>query len=357
MLEDRGWTQDDLAAITGIRRQTFSGIISGKSGITPEMAVTLATVFGNSASEWLLWDNEYRLSAVHTDVVTLGEKRKLYESAPIREMQKRGWIKNTDSVEELKEELKQFFGSGEVDFSISFKRTARLPTLSPSERAWCFRTRRIASALPPVATFKPERMPELEKRLRELATYTKEARHLAKLFSEFGIRFLIVEPLPTTKIDGAAFWLGPTSPVIVVSMRLDRIDNFWFTVFHEFKHIQNGDSLSVDSGLVGDDPQSIPVLIQEESEGLANEEAAGALVPQSELESFIRRVGPLYSKQRIVQFAHRIKIHPGIIVGQLQRRAELGYSSHRDLLPKIRDVVTETAITDGWGEQIPSTLL
>jgi HTH-type transcriptional regulator/antitoxin HigA len=167
----------------------------------------------------------------------------------------------------------------------------------------------------------------------------------------------VIEPLPGTKIDGAAFWLGPASPVIIVSLRLDRIDNFWFTVFHEFKHIQNEDSLSVDSGLVGDDQDSTPTLIQEDSELRANEEAASALVSKTELESFVRRVGPLYSKQRIVQFAHRIKIHPGIIVGQLQRRDELGYSAHRDLLAKVRQVVTATALTDGWGEQIPSTLL
>jgi HTH-type transcriptional regulator/antitoxin HigA len=47
-------------------------------------------------------------------------------------------------------------------------------------------------------------------------------------------------------------------------------------------------------------------------------------------------------------------MHPGVIVGQLQIRGEIGWGSQRELLAKIRDVVTETAITDGWGQTIGS---
>ena len=75
------------------------------------------------------------------------------------------------------------------------------------------------------------------------------------------------------------------------------------------------------------------------------------------MDSFIRRVGPLYSKQRIVQFAHRVKIHPGIIVGQLQNRDEIGYSANREMLTKVREVVAQTALTDGWGRTINASFL
>lgn len=361
-LDEAGLTQDDLAAITGIRRQTFSSIISGKSGITAEMAVALAAVFRNSASEWLSWDSQYRLSILESDTAELQEKARLYASAPIREMQRRGWIKDTDQLEELKAELFKFSdedaGVDEAgDVRAAFRRSASdSQSLTPSERYWYLRARQIAKALS-VGRFIPSRLRELEARLRELAAYTKEARHLTRVFAEYGIRFLVVEPLPGTKIDGAAFWLNADSPVIAVSLRADRIDGFWFTVFHEFKHIDHRDALSVDSGLIADDKDTAPLLVVEESERLANEGAAHALIPKSELDSFVRRVGPLYSKQRIIQFAHRIKMHPGIIVGQLQHRNELGYSAHRDLLAKIRAVVTETSVTDGWGEHVPSTML
>ncbi len=49
-------------------------------------------------------------------------------------------------------------------------------------------------------------------------------------------------------------------------------------------------------------------------------------------------------------------VHPGIVVGQLQHasRGELKYSQHRDMLAKVRDIVTTTALTDGWGHSLPT---
>jgi HTH-type transcriptional regulator/antitoxin HigA len=94
-------------------------------------------------------------------------------------------------------------------------------------------------------------------------------------------------------------------------------------------------------------------LAEDDQERRANETASNILVPQDEMESFIRRLAPYYSKERIVQFAHRMKIHPGIIVGQLQHRQEIGYHALREFLLKVRSVVSQTALTDGWGQVAP----
>ena len=64
--------------------------------------------------------------------------------------------------------------------------------------------------------------------------------------ADYGIRFIVVEPLPGIKVDGVALWLDNESPVIGVSVRFDRIDAFWFTLMHEFSHIYHGDALSFD---------------------------------------------------------------------------------------------------------------
>jgi HTH-type transcriptional regulator/antitoxin HigA len=74
------------------------------------------------------------------------------------------------------------------------------------------------------------------------------------------------------------------------------------------------------------------------------------------MDSFIRRVGPLYAKERIIQFSHKMKIHPGIVVGQLQNRKEVGYASSRDLLVKVRELITATALTDGWNQTVAQTV-
>jgi HTH-type transcriptional regulator/antitoxin HigA len=354
-LEEKGWSFEELAAIIGSTRQTIYLIVTGKGNISPEMAAKLSAAFGNPAEEWLKWDNLYRLSITETDVAGVGTMARLYELAPVREMQKRGWVKLTADPSELQAELQKFYGTDSLDSDIKFPvatlRTVSLPFLNVAEKAWCFRARQLAASML-VAPFAPARLGEAERKLRQLAAYPKEARHLPKILSDYGIRFVVIEPLAGVKIDGAAFWLSETEPAIAVSLRHDRIDGFWYTVMHEFAHIRAKDALSVDTDLI-DDTEGITVtLVEDEAEKLANLRASDSLIPQAEMGSFISRVGPYYSRERVIQFAHKMKIHPGIIVGQLQHKKELGYSALRDLLAKVRDSVTGTALTDGWNQTI-----
>lgn len=359
-LGERGWTQDEFASIAGKSRQTISEIISGKSGITPDMAIILAAVFGNTAEEWLRWDSLYRLSVANGDATEAAKRARLYGLAPIREMQKREWIKTTDDLAQLETELKRFFGVDSLEERVAFPLAARgsvnFVGLNPSETAWCIRAKQLAQALT-VAPFNRQRLDIAESELRELAAYPKEARHLPRLLGEYGVRFVIVEPLQGARIDGAAFWLDESSPVIALSVRHDRIDSFWFTVMHEWSHIKNGDALSVDTDLIDPTVGLTVVLVQNEAERRANAEASASLVPTQEMDSFISRVGPLYSKERIIQFAHKVKIHPGIIVGQLQYRNEIGYTANREMLAKVRAAVVESALTDGWNKTITPGLL
>lgn len=359
LMEERGLSQEALADIIGCRRQTVSSIVAAKSGITPDMAVSLGTVFGNDPAEWLRWDAQYQLSLVQGDTGDLQRRARLYEIAPIRDMQKRGWIRDTDNVQELEAEIERFYGGSIANgiwFPVATRRTNPLESLTPAEKAWCFKARHLSEGLPLPAIFDAGRLDAAERKLRQLAAFPKEVQRLPQMLAYYGIRFVIVEPLSGAKIDGAAFW-HQEHPVIAVSARWDRIDAFWFTVIHEFMHIKNGDEASFDVNLLKESEKGIVVPVAgEEAEQRANEQAAELLVPKAELDSFIRRVSPLYATTRIIQFAHRIKIHPGIIVGQLQHRGELGYSAHRDLLVKVRNLVTETALTDGWGfGRSPST--
>ena len=148
-------------------------------------------------------------------------------------------------------------------------------------------------------------------------------------------------------MDGITTWLNEEAPVIGVTVRYDRIDCLWFTLFHEMIHVKYGDALSVDEDLVGEDCK--PTAEKPEEEQRADREAADLLVPNEELDRFILRVRPLYYRTKITQFANRIRVHPGIIVGQLQRRGELTYAQLRDTLMKVRGTLTRSALTDGWG--------
>ena len=180
-----------------------------------------------------------------------------------------------------------------------------------------------------------------------------EVRHVPRLLADSGIKFLLIRNLPNTKIDGASFWVREQSPVIALSMRYDRIDWFWYTLMHELGHIYHrDDSLDVEiypnnSGAENDKPAS---------EKVADEFAANSLVPPGQLDSFISRVGPFYSKRRIEGFAKRVQVHPGIVVGQLHYKGEVDYSNNRNLLARVRDVIMPSSLSDGWDNPLPVSL-
>jgi len=89
-----------------------------------------------------------------------------------------------------------------------------------------------------------------------------------------------------------------------------------------------------------------------EIERRANDAAADYCIPSDEMEGFVARVNPMFSKPAIVGFACRVKVHPGLVVGQLHGRNLLSYAFHRDFLAKVRAKVTASVLTDGFGNNI-----
>jgi HTH-type transcriptional regulator / antitoxin HigA len=351
-LERLGWGQADLASILNRPLPTVNEIIQGKRGIMPEMAVALGAAFGTSAAVWMQREAAYRLSLVEQTDSETQRRAKLYEFAPVKEMERRGWIKATATVDDLERELCRFFDVTSLDSEPHIQAVARqtfkADEFTHAQRAWAFRAAKIAKILN-VRAFDRQKFNARFSELRQFANSADKVRHVPGWMAEQGIRLVIVEPIPKTRIDGAAFWLDERqdSPVIVLSLRYDRIDAFWHTLAHEARHIANGDKCSIDSNLVGETKQSSLAAIETRAEA----EAAEFLIPREKLESFILRTQPYFSKERITQFALRLGIHPGIVVGQLQHCGKILWQANREMLAKVRDLVTTAAASDGFGKQ------
>ncbi|MEK7996069.1 MAG: HigA family addiction module antitoxin [Planctomycetota bacterium] len=353
-LETRGWTQLDLAAILGRPATVVNEVIAGARSITPETAQGLADAFGTSAQLWMNLESSYQLAKVASRGNTVARRAKLYEIAPVREMQRRGWIEESSSIEVLESQVLRFFEIQSLDGPIRFQHSARKSTdyesVTPSQLAWLYRVRKLAMTVPVATRFSTRSFDGVLGKLAPLRPEPEEVRHIPKLLAQGGIRFLIVEHLPHTKIDGVCFWLDQRSPVVALSLRYDRIDWFWHTLIHEMAHVKNRDGVdqfAVDTSLVGSDAQAFEEKPAEEKN--ADLFAVGFLVDQAQLEDFIARVHPLYSKEKIAAFAKRIGVHPGMVVGQLQRRRKISYAHCREMLVKVRDIITSMALTDGWG--------
>ncbi|MBI4320651.1 MAG: HigA family addiction module antidote protein [Chloroflexi bacterium] len=360
-LEARGWTQIELAEILGRSARMVNEIICAKRGITPDTAQGLGDAFGTGAQVWLNLESAYQLSRALEHDDSVARRARLYLKAPIREMVKRGWIEPSENVHVLEKRVLDFFGLTTVDEEIHFAHAARKSKArkerTPAQNAWLFRARRLSRAVSAGNAFSQERLQDAIGRLRALLHSVEEIRNVPPILADAGIRFLIVEALPNTGIDGACFWLDANSPVIVLSLRFDRIDAFWHTLMHESGHVKNKDGFydaTLDTHLVGRGVQPSDAMPEFEKE--ADRFAVETLVPQDALQSFIIGVRPLYSKVRIRLFADRIHVHPGIVLGQLHQRQEIDWSSNREMLDKVRHIITKSVLTDGWGSLLPANL-
>jgi len=349
-LEARGWTQTELAEIIGRPVRLINEIIAGKKAITPETAIQLGDSLGTGPEVWMNLESQYQLSKVRVTDGLIARRARLYERFPVREMIKRGWIEASKNIEVLEQQFREYFGLAKLDDPLRFAHAAKKSkaTQPPSalQLAWLQRAWPVAREMI-VDSYSEAALRKTLPRLSALLSAPEETRHVAPLLAECGVRFVVVEPIAGTKIDGACFWLIDKQPVVALSLRLDRIDNFWFVLRHELEHVLQRHGR--DQAFILD--QEIESQAQDQvndEERIANAAAATFCVDSEELANFVARVSPYFKEERVVLFAQRLQLHPGLVVGQLQRR--LGrYDLFRKHQVKVRSFVTSTARTDGWG--------
>ncbi len=346
-IEARGWSQSDLAEILGRPVQAINEIIAAKKAITPETAQGLGDAFGTDAQLWLNLENSWQLSSVATEDTGVARRARLFGKGPIREMIRRNWIKDSKDLDVLESSVAGFFELPSIDAPPSLVFAAKKQSygsISTAQTAWCYRAKQLSETLK-AGTYAPNDIGDAIVKFRKLAASVEGVRRVPRVLADLGVRFVIVEQLKSTNIDGAAFWLDETSPVIALSMRYDRIDNFWFVLGHELAHIKNNDR-SVDESLVGTGAQ--PTEEKPAYEKAADEMASTFLISERAMKEFILGNRPKYSKAAIEGFAKRLGVQPGIVVGQLQYRKEISYSHSREMLCPVRVHIINAALTDGW---------
>lgn len=347
-LEARNWTQEELSEIMGRPLNLVNDLITGKRGVTPETAMQLGEALGTGAELWLNLENQYQLFKVkNLEVGHVARKAKLHSSFPIREMVKRGWLIKSEQIEVLEQQVLDFFELNHFDetpvFAHAAKKSSTYETLLIEQLAWLMRAKKLSSyqVLP---AYSKKNLMEAIGRLKLLMSAPEEIRHVQKILNECGVGFVVVEQLPGSKIDGACFWPNG-KPVIAMSLRLDRIDNFWFVLRHEIEHVLQEHGKS--TGLLLD--ECVGQDTGNHEERVANEAAADFCVPKKELLDYIARVDPYhFANNRVQAFSARLGVHPGLVVGQLHKHFGQ-YQMLTKHLVKIRHLIAPYSSTDGWG--------
>lgn len=363
LLAERGWTQQVLAVILGMDANAVSQFVIGKRSVTAELSIALAEVFDMPADRFLQLQTEYDLAKAQIEAIpnlSRVKRTQLFGGLPLTEMIRRGWL-DTDNIRDvprLEKALSKFFGvatSDEIEILPHVaKKTDVFTEATPAQLAWIYRVKEIASNML-VATYSPATVRQAISLLEPLRSAPEEVRKVPRILAEHGIRYVIVETLPAAKIDGVCFWLDDNSPVIGMSLRFDRIDNYWFVLRHELEHVlrlhgRDSAIVMLDAELEGERAGTGTNVAEEERQ--ANDAAAEFCAPREMIEKFIACQPSFFDVRDFLGLANMLHVHPGLVAGQLRNRTGR-YDLFSKYLMKIRDNVIPNAKADGWGTVLP----
>lgn len=119
----------------------------------------------------------------------------------------------------------------------------------------------------------------------------------------------MLKHLQKTHLDGAVMRLQDGTPVIALTLRHDRTDNFWFTLFHELAHLH----LHLKNNVVDcyiDDLDTTGGKAEEQADSFARD----ALIPREYVKDLLRIKTP----GEALSYADRLNVHPAVVAGRLR---------------------------------------
>jgi HTH-type transcriptional regulator/antitoxin HigA len=313
-MQEQGLKQADLVQYFGTRSRV-SEVLSRKRPLTVHMIRALSVGLGISTE-----------TLVGVEITEAAQSRRDdvdWSGFPIKEMLARGWLQklSNKAVESTEELVKGFIANAGMQFgSAAFRRSVHGDAYSPSTKyalyAWLARViQKAREKKANLRTFDPSIFSTSF--LRELAqlSWSDHGPAIAVEFLEkHGIAVVIEPQLKGTLLDGAALQDSDGVPIIGLTLRFDRIDNFWFTLLHEvahlWKHVNQEETFLDNLDSSSEDRRELE----------ANRIAKEALIPRVAWKRSDAYLNP--SNETIDRLSRELKIHPAIIAGRLRKERE-----------------------------------
>ena len=333
-LDAQGMTPAELARRCGRSAKLISEIVAGKAPIEPRTALQLEKVLGVDAGIWLGIETDYRLQQTRAAAAEeTAAARAWSRSFPLRELAKRG-IKPAAGGD-MVSALLTFFGVASVDAwhveygaaNVAYRHSPSFDSDRFSLAAW-LRLAEIDAAGQPCADYRQSTFKEALRLMRRLtrAPVPESLEEARRLCNGAGVALSLVEPLPRTRLSGAAWWPSARRPAIALSARHKTDDHLWFSLFHEAAHILlHGKRNVFVDGADGDGNA-------QETE--ANDWAADFLLPRPAWRRFVD--GGSYDRASVLRFADEQGVAPGIVVGSLHHAGHLPWNRLNNLKVRLR---------------------
>jgi HTH-type transcriptional regulator / antitoxin HigA len=266
--------------------------------------------------------------------VLIGESQELipdptvdYTKFPLAEMQERGLFgsvkRPVQYLKDYAEELVTAFfrcmtglGGQPVMLRATLHQTGARPMDEYAFKVWQACALRKARTLTLKSAYQKGAITsEWLRDLTRLSAFDSGPLLAQEYLSNHGIALVFERHFEKTYLDGAAMLDGEV-PVVALTLRHDRVDNFWFALLHELVHVQR--HLTSAEPCIADNLDDKTRTSDQELE--ADREAGEALIPESAWFGAAVRIS--YTTEDALSLARQLQIHPAIVAGRVRKETE-----------------------------------
>jgi HTH-type transcriptional regulator/antitoxin HigA len=192
--------------------------------------------------------------------------------------------------------------------------------------AWEARVRTLADRNPPERAFDRDRLTaDWVRGLVALSLDDNGPRNAVDYLRDAGISLVIERHLPGTLLDGAALASADHYAIVAMTLRHDRLDNFWFTLLHEIGHLKLHIRLGEYAAIFDDNDSPAADKVEQDADYFAQE----ALIPEANWNLAVSRF--TRNEKSVLADAKRFEVAPAVIAGRIRRDAN-NYTLFRTLV-------------------------
>ncbi len=322
IIEDMEISQAEFAARLGTTAKTLSQLLNGQANISNDLAKKLSIMMETSAEIWQRLQNTYDQKLIEIQrAKDFDEQKEIMKLIDYRYFEDVVGLPRTRIAEEKIAHLCSFFKVSDLrimlkkDFLVNF----RSSTSEDSEKkainskAWIQTAMNIARTI----ETRPYNAQRLKGYLPELRSMTVQKPEfflprMREIFTECGVAFVLLPHLKNSGVNGAVKWVNNERVVLAMNNRGLDADKFWFSLFHEIKHVFQHKTKTVFISSSVEEMLDYNNVLEEEADRFASD----YLIPPKELQRFAPT--NYTTDNEIIKFSDSIGIHPGIVAGRLQ---------------------------------------
>lgn len=339
IIDDMGVTQEEFARRLGTTGKTLSDLLKGKINLSQKIALNLSIMLGTSVDVWLNIQKTYTEKVLEIERKKARDKEVTSAAAIDYDyFSTLGVVTKVRKAADKADELLKYFKISsfdvfkEPDFLVNYRTAINSVNVNNTlnSNAWVQTALNMGQNIDTNAI----NLRRLKGHLRKIRgmTLQKPAEFLPELsdiLRSCGIAFVLLPHLRNSGVNGAVKWINREKVILAMNDRRKYADVFWFSLFHEIGHVfQKRRAMLIIDGQV-DEIEAAPNRLEIEADVFARDH----LLSEGPYSAYISKNS--YSRDSVIRFAKESEIHPGIVVGRLQKDGLIGFDKLNGLREKF----------------------